>query len=379
MARRRYQAKSRAFTAKRMALLLLAVALVAGAAVGVNALLKQRDSYGTAVQLPFYSESVYGYGGGVFYYTADGKLCRYDPADPENIPSTQLAVEDVAIVSSGSLTALYAGASAQILGAEEVIDAGGQIMGLRCGANHIALIRQDAEGTAAVLVYDKNAALVDAVEQGDMLLLDCGFGRSGGSDLLWTLMLDSTGSVPVNALTTYTYAADGAGTVKASMSGVTSVQSQLVEKVVFTDKSIFLSGTEQLIRCDAGVSGESWRLLTYGYTLADTSTSGARPLFLFVDRNNPGEWGGVKLYAADEAAQPNATARMVRLPEGTRAAMACAGKLVAFTYDKLYTYSASGALLKEYDLGFGCDSAVKLGEHAVLVETDGALRLITLK
>lgn len=381
MARRRYQAKNKAYTLKRMGLLALAVLLVAGAVFGVRAILKEKDSYGSVAELPFYSEAVYGYGGGVFYYVADGKLNRYDPADPENISSTQLAVEDVTIVSSASLTALYTGASAQILGAAEVVDAGGQILGLRCGKSHVAIMRQDANGDVAVLVYDKNAQLVDAVEQGSMLLLDCGFSSAGGSDLMWTLMLDSSGSVPVNALTTYTYAADDSGTVKASMSGVTSVQSQLVEDVLFTDKSIYLSGTEQLIRCDSGVSGESWRLLTYGYRLADASTTGARPLFVFVSRDaQPGQWNSVKLYSADEAAQANATARTVQLPQGALAAMATGGRLAVFTQNKLYLYSSAGTLTKEYELGFGLESAVKLSDNAVLAQTtEGALRLITLK
>ena len=102
-------------------------------------------------------------------------------------------------------------------------------------------------------------------------------------------------------LTTYSYAAQGGESV-ATMSGVISISSQLVDRVVFTKSSIFISGTEQLIRCDAGISGESWRLLTYGYKLCDYSPALTRPLFLFVPRGE-GAMNEVKLYSVDEAAQ----------------------------------------------------------------------------
>jgi hypothetical protein len=163
------------------------------------------------------------------------------------------------------------------------------------------------------------------------------------------------------------------------MSGVITVQGQLVERVVFTQKSIFIAGTSHLIRCDAGVSGEAYRLLTYGYRLADYSTAGANPLFVYAAREEEGTASRVKLYGAAEGDIALATAREVYLPEGTLSFFAAGGKLYAVTRDALYAFGAAGEALASYPLGFACTGAEKLDEKRVLVTTEGASRLISLK
>lgn len=251
-------------------------------------------------------------------------------------------------------------------------------MSLRCAANHIAVLRIDPAGTGAVLVYNKSGELVDIIEQKDDIIIDCGFYDSSEGDLMWLLTLSTSADTPVTTLTTYSYAAQGGESV-ATMSGVISISSQLVDRVVFTKSSIFISGTEQLIRCDAGISGESWRLLTYGYKLCDYSTALTRPLFLFVPRGE-GAMNEVKLYSVDEAAQSSAAARTVQLSEGVHTVMACNGKMVAFSNTDMYIYTAAGKLSRTYALDFACVGATKLSETEALCESaDGSLRLIKLK
>ena len=363
MARRRLRSVNKAFTIKRLLLITAGV-------FGVKAYLSSRSSFGTQTALPFYSEAVYACSNGVFYYVEGGKLRCYDPKNPDGATEMDLGTSDVSIAASGGTAALYSGTAVQIIGASDFIDVGGQVLSLRCAANHIAVLRLDPSGAAAVLVYDKTGTLVDVIEQKDDILLDCGFYSS----------LSSSAATPLTTLTTYSYLKQSNESV-ATMSGVITVQNQLVDRVVFTKNSIFISGTEQLMRCDAGISGESWRLLTYGYKMTDSSTSAARPVFLFVPRGEEGEtMNMVKLYSADEAAQPAASARTVQLKEGVHSIMLCSGKLAAFSDTKLYIYSAAGKLSATYELDFSCSGAKKLSENEVICESsDGALRLIKLK
>lgn len=380
MARRRLRSVNKAFTIKRLLLITLALGLIAAGVFGVKAYLSSRSSFGTQTALPFYSEAVYACSNGVFYYVEGGKLHCYDPKNPDGATEMDLGTSDVSIAAGGGTAALYSGTSVQIIGASDFIDVGGQVLSLRCAANHIAVLRLDPSGAAAVLVYDKTGTLVDVIEQKDDILLDCGFYSSDGGDLMWTLSLSSSAATPLTTLTTYSYLKQSNESV-ATMSGVITVQNQLVDRVVFTKNSIFISGTEQLMRCDAGISGESWRLLTYGYKMTDSSTSAARPVFLFVPRGEEGEtMNMVKLYSADEAAQPAASARTVQLKEGVHSIMLCSGKLAAFSDTKLYIYSAAGKLSATYELDFSCSGAKKLSENEVICESsDGALRLIKLK
>lgn len=324
MARRRLKSADKAFTIKRLLIILLGIALIVGGFFGVRAFLSSRASFGTESALPFYSEAPYAYSNGIFYYADGDKLIRYDTRNPEGATSMSLGTSDVAIAAGGGTAALYSVNAVQIIGADDFIDVGGQIMSLRCAANHIAVLRIDSAGTGAVLVYNKSGELVDIIEQKNDIIIDCGFYDSSEGDLMWLLTLSTSADTPVTTLTTYSYAAQGGESV-ATMSGVISISSQLVDRVVFTKSSIFISGTEQLIRCDAGISGESWRLLTYGYKLCDYSTALTRPLFLFVPRGE-GAMNEVKLYSVDEAAQSSAAARTVQLSEGVHTVMACNGK-----------------------------------------------------
>jgi hypothetical protein len=379
MARKRYRSANKALTVRRVGLMVLVLALLVGVSVGIAALVRNKDSFGTVTELPFYSASGYSYTRTGFYYIEDDKLAYYDLEDPdEGSKSMRLGTTNVSLCSSAAMTALYSGSSVQIIGVGDVIDAGGAVLGIRCGATHAAVMRQDSAGGAAVLVYDASGALIDQIDQGAQLLVDCGLRETSAGDQLWTLMLDSSGSVPVNTITTYTYEVDGAGVPRASMSGVMSVQGQLVDRVVFTSKSIFIAGTSHLIRCDAGVSGEAYRLLTYGYRLAGYTAAGSAPLFVYVERNAE-SLSRVKLYSAAEGDVAEATAREINLPEGTVGFAAANGKLYAFTADTMIVYSPQGEAQASYQLGFACDGVTKLDEKCLLVESGGAMKLITLK
>ncbi len=379
MARKRFQAKNRALTMRRIGLLCLGVVLLVGVALGVSALVRDKDSFGTVTELPFSPEADYAYTGTGFYYVENDELVYYDLADPEGAGKRmKLGTTQVMMRASSALAALYSGSRVQILNAQD-FDAGGTVLGVRCGASHVAVLRQDSAGAAAVLVYDAAGALIDQIDQGSALLVDCGLRETANGDVLWTLMLDSSGSVPVNTLTTYTYAVDGAGVPRASMSGVMSVQGQLVERVVFTQKSIFIAGTSHLIRSDAGVSGEAYRLLTYGYRLADYTAAGSAPLFVFVERDAGETPARVKLYSAQEGGVASATAREIDLPIGAVGFAAASGKLYAFDAGTLYAYEATGKLSASYALEFACEGVTKLDEKRIVVESGGALKLITLK
>lgn len=379
MARKRFHIANRALMIRRMGLLVLGVLLLVGVVLGVRALLRQKDSYGTVMALPFYSAASYSYTGEGFYYIEGDELLYYDIEDPESEGKRlKLGAEAVSMRSSSALTALYAGGNVQILGAGSLINAGGTVLGVRCGASHVAVLREDASGGASVLVYDASGALIDQIDQGAALFVDCGVRETAAGDVFWTLMLDSSGSVPVNTITTYTYAVDGAGQPRASMSGVMSVQGQLVEQVVFTQKSIFIAGTSHLIRCDAGVSGEAYRLLTYGFRLADYTLAGNAPLFVYVEREAQNV-SRVKLYSAAEGAVASATAREIDLPMGAVGFAAAGGKLYVLGEDTLYVYDAAGKLTASFELGFICDGVVKLDEKRLVVESGGAMKLLVLK
>lgn len=371
--RRKLTAKNKSYTAKRLLLLLLALALVVVAAIGIFLLIQSRNTFGTVAELPFTADDQWAYTGNGFYYIAADKLCYYDLNDPEKASSLQLSTAEVTLVSSDSITAIYGGAAVHIVGAAEMIDAGGQVLSVACGKQHIAVLRQDAEDAATLLVYNAAGALVDTIASGTALLADFNFGTTGGSDVLWTLSLATSGSVPVSTITTYTY-----GEAGATMSGVITLQSQLVEDVYFTANSIFVVGTNHLLRYDKQITSEAYRLLVYGYRPLDLSTGGTRPLFLFADRaaETP---GAVRLISCADGTLSEETMRMVSLPTGTHSYFVIGGRFMAVTDTAVYTYNTSGDLQSTTELEVACDEAFKLSESRILLRRGPQMRLMTLR
>ena len=97
------------------------------------------------------------------------------------MPKDARELKNALIAAGGGTAALYSVNAVQIIGADDFIDVGGQIMSLRCAANHIAVLRIDSAGTGAVLVYNKSGELVDIIEQKDDIIIDCGFYDSSGT------------------------------------------------------------------------------------------------------------------------------------------------------------------------------------------------------
>ena len=352
-------AKDKGFTAKRLLLLLGALVLVAAAGVGIFLLVRDRGTFGTLSELPFTADDPWVYTGNGFYYISGDQLCYYDLANPENASTLTLSTTDVSLVSSESITAIYGGAAVHIIGAS--------------GTQHIAVMRQAADESVSLLVYDAAGTLVDSIDSTDALLMNYGFCKAGDADMLWTLSLATSGSIPVSTITTYTY-----GSAGASMSGVITLQSQLVESVSFTGNSLFVIGTNHLLRYDKAITSEAYRLLVYGYRPLDSTSGGTKPLFLFAARDAQ-TLSSVRLISVSEAELPDATARNVALPEGTHSCFVIGGRFMAVTNDTVYTYSASGTLQSETALEVPCDEAIKLSDSRILFRRGPQMRMMVLR
>ncbi|MBQ3201027.1 MAG: hypothetical protein IJB22_03810 [Clostridia bacterium] len=379
--KRKFVAKNKSYTFIRLAILLGILLAVIAIAVGIVLLVKNRSAFGSVAELPFTADDPYVYNSSGFHYIKDGNLCFHDPAHPDKDTSLALNGENITLIASDSITALYSGAALHIVGAADMIDVGGEILSASCGKNHAAVLRKDAAGEAAILVYDSTGLLTDTISEQQAMLLDCGFGSLAGSDMLYVLSMSDSGSVPVSTITTYTYGENG-----AAMSGVITLHNELVEDVYFASDSIFVAGTAHLQRYDKEFTAKAYSLLTYGDTLLDVSDAGDKPLFLYADRaeqaalteENPVP-SSVRLLRAAEAELSDAVDRTVALPEGAHSCFAIGGRFMVFTKDTVYTYSASGTLSDTTTLEIPCDEAVKLSDSCILLRRGPEMRILNLR
>lgn len=363
--RRRYVVKNRGRAVLRIGILLLALLLIAGAVYGVVRLVMRLGNKHMK-PLPFTSDANYTFTGSGFLYFADDKLCYDDLTDRKKNTSYRINTQELKLAASPSVSALYHDTAVQILGAEDSLVFSGKVLRVTCGNGHVAVLREDSVGATAIVIYDDKGIQTDQMDFDAARLMDFGFSDAGG-DLLWTLEADFSAATPVSTLTTYNL--DTRRTT-----GVMAVQGQLVEDVIFTGSSAFLSTTTHLIRFGAAASAESYREPVYGWELADYSLTGSNPLMLYRQREVEAP-SSYKLYSVAEGDSSAAAVAMAYPPQGMLGAFLCGNKLHMATPTHIYSYDAGGKLVSTTELDKEITAAVKLSDTHLLLTGGNALYL----
>ncbi|MDR0840795.1 MAG: hypothetical protein LBN26_05345 [Christensenellaceae bacterium] len=364
MRKRRFVIKSKKQTGARLAVLLGAALLICGAILGVFVLLSAHKNTADFSPLPFNVDANYSYTGSGFLYLSGGKLYYDDIADAKKNTSFIVSSEDVRLASSSALMVLYNDNAVQIVGAQASLLFTGTVLSVACDAQHVAVLNKDGDGNSSLFIYNAQGDQIDKLDFAPGALINFGFAKAG-EETLWTLELNVTGSLPISTLTTYNLTTN-------HTTGVVSVHSQLVDKVVFTETSIFLSGTANLIRYNRMGNSEAYRQLVYGWELADYSTTSSTPLMLYTRRGGQIAGGVVRLLSLPEGDVASAAAQNVQLPADTISAFISGGKLVACTPTDLYTYTSAGKLSGKVPLPMQVRAVKKLaGGYALFTAGNG--------
>lgn len=371
MRKRRFVVRRKGATLFRIGLLLGAVLLLFAVGYGVVRLVSKGGQRMNASQLPFTADTNYIYTGKGFLYMYGDRLYYEDLADTKKNASYQVSTKDIRLAASSTLSVLYNTTAVQIIGAGEPIIISGTVLDVACGTDHVAVLREDADEAISLLIYDKTGTQTDQMDFAPGALMDFGFAQTG-DETMWTLELSVTGSLPVSTLTTYNLATN-------HTTGVMSVQNQLVDGVIFTNNSIFLSCTTSLIRFNRTGITEAYRLLIYGWELCDFSTAEGGPVVLLRKRGDTNSEGTVKLYTLPEGGVASATVKDLQLPAGTTQAFLAGGKLYACTKEEVHVYSSTGKHVSTTKLPRATDSAAKLSDSSMLLRSGNGLYVAAIK
>ena len=366
MRKRRYRVNNRSKTIGRILVLAAGLLIIVGLIFGIVKLIGSATKKGKGMrELPFDAAANYTYTGAGFLYFDAGRLYYEDISDGSKDTSYKINTEELQLAASPGISVLYHESALQIVGAGDSLVFSGRVLGVRCGNEHVAVLREDSAGGTAIVIYDKNGIQVDQMDFDATDLI--GFGFSNTSDeTLWTLEADYSTPTPVSTLTTYNLATK-------RTTGVMTVQGQLVEDVLFTDSSIFLSATSSLIRCNPAGSTEAYRMTVYGWELMDYSITDSAPILMYGQRGAETH-STIKLYTLAEGDVGTAEIAQVHPPTGYVGAFLMKGKLCVYTPTELYTYSAKGELLSTDELSQVITKAEKLSDnHALLYKGDTLL------
>jgi hypothetical protein len=368
MRRRRLTSKNKGRTVRRIGLLVLGFVLVAGIVTAAIVIISSAGVFSRVLELPFGSDSVYQYTGSGFLYTENNKLNYYDIKDENKNYSVDLSASDVSLAGSSQVTAVYNNYAMQIVGAEFPIEFSGRVLKVKCGESYAAVLKEE-NGSESLQVFGSNGKQVDRINFSGSFPADFGFYGSG-SEILWTLTMETAGSEPVSTITTYDLS-------KSATTGVVNLQSHLVEKLVYSENSIFAADTNELIRFDHIRNNETWSLMIYGWRLHDSYIAN-KPYFLLTPRK-AASLSTVKLIIAQEGDMPNETESIVHLPTDTIEAFLCSGKLIAVTPGEIVTYSDKGKEEESFPLEITVEKAVKLDSSRVMLQSGSKLYIVAIK
>jgi len=371
MRKRRFVIRHKGNALFRIILLVCGLILLCGAAYGVVRLLQSSRQSINSKQLPFTADTNYTFTGTGFLYMYGDRLYYEDLADNKKNVSYQVSTGDVNLAASSTISVLYHSAAVQIIGAGEPLTITETVRDVACGTDHVVVWREGDGGATSLLIYDKNGVQTDQMDFEPNALLDFGFAETG-DETMWTLELSVNDALPVSTLTTYNLATN-------RTTGVITVQDQLVDGVVFSQNSIFLSCTTSLIRFNRTGITEAYRLLVYGWELYGVSFSGSSPIMLYRERGTTSTEGTVKLYTLPEGGVASAAVSKIQLPAGTQKTFLAGGKLYACTSTQIYTFSSAGKQLSLAELPRATDAVSKLSDGYILLRSGNGLYAAAIK
>ncbi|OQB25436.1 MAG: hypothetical protein BWY11_00395 [Firmicutes bacterium ADurb.Bin182] len=368
MIRRKLKVKNKTRAVRRIGLLVLALVLAAGAVTAAVLLLRSAGTFSSLKELPFTAESVYEYTGTGFLYVENKKLFYCDNNDEKKNYSVELSAPDVMLAGSPSITAVYNGYAMQIVGAEYPIEFSGQVRKVRCGGEFVAVLKSE-NGAETLQIFNGSGTQVDQISFESSFLIDFGFYTSE-SEILWTLSMETSGSEPISTITTYDL-------TKSATTGVINIQSHLIEEIKYSRNSLFVADTNHLTRFNPVRNNESWRIMIYGWRLAD-SIIADKPYFLLIPRGAT-SLSTVKLLSVKEGDIPDETESVIHLPVNTVGAYLCSDKLIAVTPNEILTHSTTGNAEGKAALETTVDRAEKLDSAHILLQSGSKLFIVTIK
>ncbi|MGI6707130.1 MAG: DUF5711 family protein [Clostridia bacterium] len=135
----------------------------------------------------------------------------------------------------------------------------GTILGVQAGTRPVAvLIKDEKSSDLSLTVYDRKGNPIDEIVYREVTMVDFGFHEK--DDQLWTITLDTNGIAPSSQLATYKPG--------ISMTGVITVNDQIIYQVIFTPERIIAVGTNSILCYN--YSGEcTYEKSIYGWVLQD--------------------------------------------------------------------------------------------------------------
>lgn len=368
--RRRIVVRDSKKTALRLTLVILILIAIAGIAVFLALTLKSCGTKLTVRTVPLQSYGLSSGTGDGLLYVRDGMLNFYNYKDEDGNFSKYLSGTPTGIAGTQDIKAVWSENSVQIIDAPFDIVPNGKVRALRAGSMHIAVCIRKNNGDETVTVYNSAGQQVWELEFADGSLVDFGFSEVSGRTL-WTMELSVNSGSPRTTITTYDLS-------RMSATGVINVAGQLVERVYFTGSSVFVIGTETLVRYSSATNREIYRVQLHGFKVTDAAMDGASLKLLLMPRNSENT-SAVRILTVEQKDVASESALTLTLDDGFIECHLLGGNLIAVWDGTVRLYDKKGKVVETLALPVGSTlSSKKLDDRHILLERSGEFDLLTL-
>lgn len=343
---------------------LVAIVLFGGVFAVFYLMFRQRTATLSYEKLGIEANMDYRVLDGYLAYASDTDFVQVNVNDTKK--STVIHLDNGAIDGFGvssTMTAVYAGSNLQ-LRHFKTMTLNGTIRGVACGTSHCAALRtNEVNGLDSIVVFSASAEAVgNPIDFAESKVVNFGFETGYGREVLWVISVNTQASLPVTTVRLYDYNNDGA------MSYYPSFYEQSIERVFFTENSVFLVGTEDIVRYNMDSSRERYRVGIYGKEVMDMTVSNGFVRFLLKPRGTGNQHILYTLSLA-EADAPNTTMLTVYVGEDiVNAFLQSSGiRIVTRTRMISYTFSGKNTPSADIELEFPADLALKLNDSSFLL------------
>ena len=179
-------------------------------------------------------------------------------------------------------------------------------------------------------------------------------------------------SMPVTTIKMFDYTTGG------SLSYFPAFYDQTIEKLYFTQESIFIIGTQSIIRYSFSGSKEKYRVPIYGLEVTDMYCDNGSAYFLLSSRDAQNAQT-VHLLTVSETDSATDSMLSIHVPETLVGAFLQNGGVRCMTSGHMYSYTSAGRSALEIESAYTALSAVKVTDTQFMIETPEGCFLCSVK
>lgn len=312
----------------------ITLAIIAAAVLVVSVLLNDNKAVDISLLKIKNAEKVYSCGTDIITY--DGTtFCRYGTGKKGDAFSRSISSSTADICGSSGVNVVFNEKAMNIVGSRDAIEFEGEIGKVECGGDFVAVYEKSDTTKGVLHAFNSLGNEIMTLDFSTSVLTDFGF-ESKSAPVLWTVELVTAGDCVSSSVTTYDLS-------RGSVTGVMTVQGQLVKNIFFTESSVFVFCTREMIRFDRKTNKEVYSLLSYGYDCDDNGFSvGKSGVCCFALQPESESSMHIKFLKVKEKEVPSESSLTIYAPDDMLVCASIDGSLIIINANSVEKYGATG-------------------------------------